>query len=655
MKNLTVKEKLKLLVAEDGFSTRDLGGKVRKITVADGPSGLRTESEEYKTGEPAFCYPSAHVLANSWDTEAVKAVGRALASDCIDKGVDILLAPGINIKRNPLCGRNFEYFSEDPFLAGELAAEYVNGLQSLGVGACVKHFCANNREQDRLFKSSELDKRTLREIYAKAFEIVIKKSRPFSIMCSYNPVNGINAAENEWLLRGVLRNELGFDGVIVSDWEAVHDRSDALKASLDIEFPHRDFSDETLLSDYESGKITEKDADESLNRIFALLDKIENAEKLKTPLPAEERRRIALSAAEKGMVLLKNGDGLLPIKKRRISVFGEMSKIPVTSGGGAAMVNVKNEILPLADELKKLLPDAEINYLPLVWHHSSVITPARVTTMNLKGATDMAYDSDVAVIVAGNSAIDETECYDRETLRLSRAEEEAICALAEANPNTVVVLEAGSAVDVSAFADKVKAILFAGYAGETVNEAVAKILVGKVNPSGRLSETFPLKTEDIYAYNHCGNAFAERYSEGVMVGYRDYCTNKTPVAFPFGFGLSYSEFGYSDFKLEKLGNADYELSFTVKNLSDIYGGEVLQLYVKNFDMSVTRPEKELRRFGKVYLNGGEEKRVSFRLGEDCFSYFNECLNAWTLDKGRCEIQVAKDCLTPIYSEKVRIL
>lgn len=655
MKKLSVKEKLELLVSQDAFSTRDFDGKIRKITVADGPSGLRTESKEYPAGEPSFCYPSAHVLANTWDYDTVRLVGKALASDCIEKGVDILLAPGINIKRNPLCGRNFEYFSEDPYLAGELASEYVKGLQSLGVGACVKHFCANNRERDRLHKSSELDKRTLREIYAKAFETVIKKSRPYAIMCSYNPVNGINAAENEWLLRGVLRKELGFDGVVFSDWESVHDRSAALKASLDIEFPHSDASDEKLKNDYENGVITEKEADESVNRILALIDKIESSKKIRQPISVKERRKIALSAAEKGMVLLKNEGGLLPLKKRKIAVFGEMSRFPATCGGGAAMVNVKSEILPLDEELKKLMPSAEIEYRPLVWHHSSVINPAKVTTMNVKGCMDAAYDSDVAVIVVGNSAIDETECYDRETLSLSRAEESAIIAIAEANPNAVVIIEAGSAVDISAFADKVKSVLFAGFAGETVNEAIANILAGKVNPSGRLSETFPLKKEDVYAYNNVGNAFAERYSEGVLVGYRDYCTNKTSVAFPFGFGLSYSEFGYSDFKLDKFGNADYEVSFNVKNLSETDGEEVLQIYVKNFDMSVGRPEKELRRFGKVYLKSGEEKRVSFRLGEDCFSYFNECLNSWTLDKGRCEIQVAKDCLTAVFSAKVTIL
>ncbi len=654
MKELTVDEQLKLLVLKGTFNTHDLDGKCPEIVMSDGPCGIRKGLVEESENGKLHCYPSPHVLANSWDREIVYKVGEAIASDCIDNEIDIILGPGINIKRTPLCGRNFEYYSEDPYLTGELATEYIKGCQDRGIGTSLKHFCANNREFDRVNQTSEVDLRTLREIYTKAFEIVIQKVQPFTIMGSYNAVNGINASENEWLLRGILREELHYDGVIISDWGAVRNRAEALKASLDIMCAYEERGITELKEGLKNGVISEKDVLDSVRRIENLQELITQGKKRRKALSEEERYRVALEGAEKGCVLLKNEGNILPIKGKKIALLGELVQKPDYVGGGAAEVLFEKPFKGVDEYIKELAPDAEVEYKCLYSHTNCTMRIAGIRVMNLKGAMALAYDSDVTVLFVGDSINQETESFDRASMRLDERLETVILNIAERTDKLVVVVEAGSAIDMSAWVDKVQAIVYTGFAGEAINEAVANILMGKVNPSGRLSETFPLCIEDTPIGKGCTNAYVDRYKEGVMVGYRHYVTNNIPVLFPFGYGLSYAEFTYDNFSVEKTGARSYTISFDVQNVSEVDGAEVCQLYVDNIDMQVERPNRELRRFTKINLKASEKKRVTFEVGEDCFAYFNVCYNRWHTDKGRYELLIAKDVNTPIFCERIKV-
>lgn len=655
MKELTIKEKMRLLVADTYWSTNTANGKLPEISVTDGPCGVRSSGDLHDIRKDptkqAICYPSPHVVANSWDSEVANDTGRAIASDCIERDKDIILAPGVNIKRTPLCGRNFEYYSEDPYLAGTLAAEFIKGCQGMGVGTSLKHFCANNREYDRLYQSSEVDLRTLREIYTRAFEIVLQEVSPYTVMCSYNAVNGVNMSENEWALKGILREKLGYDGVIISDWESVHNRADALHASLDIMFPFEQRGVDDLEKAYAEGKITDEQIEESAVRILSLVEQVEKDRKTRKAMPLEEREKIALDGARKGIVLLKN-DGVLPLKAQKIACLG--NETTCVGGGAAQTVLRTDKIDSIAVELKKRMPESEINGYWLYTHGSCHVTPAHVRVMNLRRAYDLAYEADVTVLTVGDSDIIETESYDRTTLKLPDVLENLILKIAEQAKKLVVVLETGSAVDVSAWIDKAHAVLYTGFAGEQMNAAAADILSGKVCPSGRLSETFPICVEDTPTGLERGDGYSERYGEGVLVGYRWYDTKKIPVQFPFGFGLSYAKFEYSDFAVEKKDGLVYEISFSVKNVSDVEGGEVAQFYVKNVDKCVERPEKELRRYQKVYLKAGEKKRITFTTDKDCFAYFNVCYNAWTVEKGHYELLVCRDANTVEFSEKIKL-
>lgn len=654
-KNLTLDEKLKLLVLEKDFSSNSLDGKISTFTMSDGPNGLRMGLVEETKGGKIHCYPALHVLANTWSRDCSKLVGRALASDCIDYDIDIILAPGINIKRTPLCGRNFEYYSEDPFLTGELASEYVIGCQEKGVGTSLKHFCCNNREYDRLHQTSEVDLRTLRELYTKAFEIVISKAKPCTIMCSYNPVNGINVAENEWLLNGILRGELHYEGVIVSDWGAVHERAESLKAGLDIMCPYASSAMEQLEEGLKNGLISEKNVDESVERIENLMNFLETNKDKRTPISHEERYNISLKCAEEGCVLLKNQNNLLPIREaKKIVVVGELSENPDYTGGGSAEVILKNRFKSLHQILQEKRPDIEIAYGRLYSHYNCTQRIAGVSINNIQNVLDLAYDSDVTIMLVGDSMNDETESIDRASIRLDERMEHLISCVAQRTERLIVVVEAGSSIDMSPWIDKAQAVVYTGFAGEALNEALANILLGEANPSGRLSETFPLCLEDTPTGKDFGTPFADRYKEGVLVGYRHYLTKNIPVLFPFGYGLSYSNIEYSNFSCEQLGNAKFLVSFSVTNNSEISAKEVCQLYVDNIDMKVERPKRELRRFTKVDLAPHETKTVEFELDDDCFAYFNVCYNDWWVDKGRYEIVVAKNAATPIFTKKIML-
>lgn len=642
-----MEEKLRLLTAKDGFTTDDLDGKLPSVTASDGPCGLRIESESFPKGEPSLCYPAPQVIANSWDGATAKSIGEAIARDCIEKGVDMLLAPGVNIKRTPLCGRNFEYFSEDPYLSGKLAAAYVAGVQSQGVGASVKHFCANNREWDRCFQSSELDERTLMELYAKPFEIVVRESMPWTVMCAYNPVNGVYASENGYILKNILREKLGFEGAIISDWGAVHDRGRALNATLDIEFPFQPTSFENLKEGLIVGKITEQQVDESVERILSLLDKKRQAQKLREKhlgqetetLTIAERRKAALNGAREGIVLLKN-EGVLPLKDgERITVLGSLSESPSVTGGGSARVIPSQSPHSLRETLKELLPNSTISYCGGYVYASSILPIAMPWVSGQREAAELAYFSDIAIVVIGTNQLIETECYDRSSLRLPPELESLVLAVAEENENTVVIVEAGSAVDMTPWIEKVKAVIYTGFAGECMNEALAEILTGKICPSGKLSETFPLCLEDTPTKGERGNGFAERYAEGIFVGYRWYDEQKKEVLFPFGHGLSYTRFEYTELKVKPIDEDDLEVTFFLENIGGCRGKEAIQLYVRQRHSPVVRPPKELKGFEKIDLEKGEKRLVSFRLGRESFAVWSTVHGGWHIFGGEFEILV----------------
>jgi len=652
---LSLEEKLNLLTLKDWHTSYGANGKLPEIILYDGPCGVRRSLVEDSKDRTVHCYPAPHVVANSWDKEVAYNVGRAIASDCIDNKIDVNLSPGINIKRTPVCGRNFEYYSEDPYLTAELAGQQIRGCQEMGVASCLKHFCCNNREWDRLSQTSEVDLRTLREIYTKASELIIKKNKPQTVMCSYNPINGINCAENAYILDEILRKQLGFDGVVLSDWDAVHDPGKALKATLDIVCTFETNTVTMRKESLEKGVISEVDIDAAVERIVSLCEFVNESRKTRKSLTIEERENIAVDGARKGAVLLKNQGGILPIPDgKKIALFGDACNKPYYTGGGSGGTRLSEKVKGLHECLEEIRKDCVCYEHRLTGNVGMLLATSGVRTTYIKNAMDKAYDSDYAILVVGNSENDESESFDRTSIKLDARIEQVILSLAKMTDKLVVVLETGSAVDVSNWIDKVNAVIFAGFGGECVNQALAEILLGKTNPSGRLSETFPKSIDDTYCGAMTDNPMVDRYSEGVLVGYRYYCTKNVLVEYPFGYGLSYSKFEYSEFSCEKLDNFKYKVKVKITNSSDLDGAEVVQLYVRNVDMKVERPEKELRRFEKIYLKARESKVVELLVDKDCFEYFNVCYNSWHVDEGRYEILICKNANDVVFSQRVMV-
>ena len=619
--------------------------------VSDGPVGLRTEreTEDGKTETiPAVGYPSVQLLANTWSTACAALMGECLADDSLERGVDILLAPGVNIKRHPLNGRNFEYFSEDPYLAGTLAGEYIAGLQRKGVGACLKHFCCNNLEYDRLHQTSDVDERTLREIYYVPFEIACG-SRPVSVMCSYNRINGTYGAEYK---KGfdVLRNEFGFDGAIFSDWEAVRDRTASAKAGLDIEMPFSEKNYEKLCADYRAGKLSDEELDACTERVLGLIARCKEMRRGKRVQRTEKERRDAVKQiAAEGMVLLKN-DGVLPLKGgSSVMVGGCFAKpdtVDMQRGGGSACVEWLDTAFDLPAQLVR-------RGYRTAYEGAFRYDGVNSNVQNARTALELAAACDAAVVCVGTGGAFEYEAGDRQTLRLPDVQERAILEIARQCEKTVVVVFAGGAVDMSAWADKVQAILFAGFSGMGGDEVIADILTGKINPSGKLSETFPLSLADVPAANVYRCAGVTRYAEGLDVGYRYFDTYDMPVLYPFGYGLSYSEFTYGGLRLKADGMA-LEVSFEVGNASERDGKEVSQVYVRECAPLVYRPKKELKAFAKTEVCAGGTERVTLRLKERAFSHWSVSKDRWEVTDGIYEIMVGASVADIRLRAKVRI-
>ncbi len=644
IKKLTAEQKVKLVMGADFWTNYDLDGAIYKFVVSDGPIGLRKPLDRATTEQhdciKSVAYPSFQILSQTWDTELAYKLGYSLGNDCIEQKVDILLAPGVNIKRLPTCGRNFEYLSEDPYVAGTFAREYIKGVQAKHVGTALKHYCANNCEKSRHWISSEVDERTLREIYIRPFEIALE-AKPWTVMSSYNLVNGVRMSEHEKLY-GVLRNTFGFDGLIMSDWEAVKDSEASLNAGLNWEMPYNEEHQKEMLA--RADKLNPEKLDEGARRVIDLAEKCEKESKLrKLDMTLEERRAVALKIEEEGIVLLKN-EGVLPLKGGKTVVTGAAAW-HYYYGGGSSNVFPEREFEPLETALKNEGVDA--SYFESVWD----VVGHQSNLSNLKGAVRAAAEADYTVLCVGEPNTCEFESVDRQQIKLSKEEELAIHSFANACDKLIVVVYAGAAIDMSDWIDEVDAVVWAGYGGEFVNKAVAEVLTGKVNPCGKLTETFPLALEDVPAENSYSDDAVMLYSEGLNVGYRYFDTFGVPVLFPFGYGLSYSEFKYSDFTVEKAGDK-VNIGFDIENLSDVDGKEIAQIYVREVTKEVYRPNKELKAFKKVFVKAHKKVRVEITLGKDAFAYYSVARDKWTVHGGVYEICIGASVDDIRLSEKL---
>ena len=628
--DLSFEEKARLLTGGSDMQTFSMEEKnISSLSFADGPHGIRREENANCTHFPNLCN-----LGSSWNTDTAYLMGQALAKDCIHHNVDMLLGPGINIKRHILCGRNFEYLSEDPVLAGELASGYVNGLQELGVKACVKHFAANNQEVDRACVSVEIDERTLREIYLKAFEMVVKKANPASVMCAYNKLNGILCSENRYLLNDVLRDEWNYDGMVVSDWCAVHDISRAVRAGLDLQMPKNAKIVEQLQAGVESGKIDVQTIDKAVLRMLKFTAK---TEKQQISYDRDEQHEIARKVAADGMVLLKNDHAVLPItakKYKKVAVIGEYAVSPLISGFGSAEVHQQKEFTdsPL-EELKKRLPDVEFKYFEI--YKKSEHPREMMWPMSGKLRGDVS-DCDLVLFFAGSMQSEDTEFFDRQSATLDPNINFFIDTIKRTNKPVAVVLQNGGALILDKWASKVDSILEMWLAGESAGGAVADILCGNVNPSGKLSETFPKKMRGDLDYP--GDGYKVEYKERFAVGYRYYDQHTDEILFPFGHGLSYSDFEYSNLSL----NTDEDgvtIEFDLKNIGEVEGAEVVQLYVGDPISTVVKPLKELKKFKKINLEAGQTEHVCLTLDYSEIAYFNAALREFVVENGKYEIYV----------------
>jgi beta-glucosidase len=647
---LTLEEKASLCLGSDFWHTTPverLG--IPAIMVSDGPHGLRKQPDNgdhvgISGSVPATCFPTACALASSWDPQLTRRVGEALGREARAQGVAVVLGPGINIKRSPLCGRNFEYFSEDPLLSGVLGAAMIDGVQRQGVGTSLKHYAANNQETDRLRVSAEVDERTLREIYLAGFERAVTQARPWTVMCSYNKVNGVYASEHAWLLTTVLRGEWGFDGLVVSDWGAVHDRVAALAAGLDLEMPpNRGVSDAAIVTAVRTGQLDEHVLDTAVARVLGLVDRATANPEPPAVLDADAHHALARAAATECAVLLKNQDRLLPLRLAagdRIAVIGEFARTPRYQGAGSSQVNPTRVDVAL-EELRAGVPDGvEVAFAA----GYGIDTTDRDEELAAE-AVALASRAEVVVAFLGLPAADESEGFDRTHLNLPASQTALLPRLADANPNLAVVLANGSAVRLADWEQHAKAVLECWLSGQAAGGAAADLLLGTANPSGRLAETLPLRLEDTPSYlNFPGELGHVRYGEGVFVGYRGYDALDRQVSHPFGHGLSYTSFGYANLTTNLTGRHQdgdlvVEVACQVTNTGERRGKEVVQLYVGDPEASVARPVRELKAFAKVDLDPGQTTVVEFALTARDLSYWSTSLNDWVLEAGEFELAV----------------
>lgn len=627
-KGLTLREKADFLTGKDFWQTRELPSEgVPAMFLSDGPHGIRKQAAAadhlgLNASIPATCFPTAATMANSWNEELGEEMGEALGEEAASMNVNVLLGPGTCMKRNPRCGRNFEYFSEDPYLAGKMAAAYIRGIQKNGTAACVKHFAANNQEERRMITDSVTDERTLREIYLTAFEIAVKEGGTKAIMSSYNRVNGTYSDENKHLIRDILRGEWGFDGVVISDWAGTNNKVKSTEAGSDLEMPSCRYGADDIVKAVESGELDIKYVDESVERIKKLALSASAGEKGK-PFDVDGHNALAERCAEESIVLLKN-NGVLPLgKETTVALIGDFAANPRYQGAGSSIVN--------PTKLANLSDTKELN---IIGCEKGFDRYGKDKPKLIKRAVRLAKKADVAVLCLGLDEVTEAEGLDRENILIPENQRELFRYVKLFAKKTVVVLSCGSAVE-TGWCRSADGIVYACLAGQAGANAVAGVLSGRVNPSGKLSETFPVKYGDCPTANFFpGGPMTVEYREGLFVGYRYFGTANVKTAYPFGFGLSYTTFEYENLSFDEKG-----VSFTVKNTGDRDGKEIAQLYIGKKDGKVFRPAKELKGFKKVFVKAGESVKVSIPFDDKTFRYFDVNTNKWETEGGAYEVYI----------------
>jgi beta-glucosidase len=632
VEQLSLEERAALVSGKDFWFTAPVDG-VPAMMMTDGPSGLRKQVD---TGDSlginksvdAVCFPASALTASSFNDDLLYQLGEHLGVAANAENIGVLLGPGVNIKRSPLAGRNFEYFSEDSLLAGRMGTAYVKGVQSKGVGVSVKHFAANNREDQRFTSSSNISERALREIYLAQFERIVKQAHPATIMCSYNRLNGTLNSQNQRLLTDILRNEWGFQGLVMSDWGAVADHIAAIKAGLDLEMPGKgQVSTDEIVAAVKSGDLQESTLNRSVLRVLKMAKRFAAENQPAVRYDKEEQHDFARKVADDGIVLLKNDQDLLPLKDQKLAIVGELAAKPRFEGGGSSHVNAHHVVSPLA-----AAPDQASYY------QGYTLSDDQVDDNLTQEAIAGAQNSDVVVFFAGFPEEMETEGFDKTSLALPKNQNQLLEELLKVNSHVVVVLQNGSVAELP-WADQVPAIVETYLAGEPVGEATWDILLGRVNPSGKLAESFPIRLEDNPTYGTFGkNHDEENYYEGIFVGYRYYDLHAIPVRFPFGHGLSYTTFAYRDLAIKE-GADSVTVSFKIKNTGKRAGKEVPQVYVGNHASRVETPVRELRQFTKVELAPGEEETITLDLPRRAFSWYNAKAKRWEADNGEYVIEV----------------
>lgn len=640
LNNLTLGEKASLCSGAARMKTVSIDRlNIPKMIVSDGPHGIRVDPERSEEGEITTCFPTASTLGSAWNTDLIEEIGAALGKECQYSGIHVLLAPGVNMKRSPLCGRNFEYYSEDPYLSGRMGAAFVEGVQGQGVGTSLKHYAANNQEYQRMRISAEINERTLREIYLPAFEHVVKEAEPWTVMCAYNKINGTYASEHPYLLTEILREEWDFDGFVVTDWGAINDRVEGLKAGLDLEMPGPSpYNDTKIKEAVKSEELDEEVLDEAVKRILKIVFKAKEKENPDVEVDAEEHHALAQKVVSEGSVLLKNEDEILPLNEKNldsISVIGKTAEEPRFQGGGSSEVDPEELEIPI-EKIEEKAEDTTVRF-------ARGYEEEEIEESLIDEATEKAEASDVSILFLSVPRRIESEGFDRPRMKLPENQIKLLKEVSKVQPNTVVVLNNGSAVEMDSWIDNASALLEAWLPGEAGGGAIADILFGDVNPSGKLQETFPKKLEDNPSYlNFPGEKGKVRYGEGQFIGYRYYDKKEIEPKFPFGFGLSYTEFEYHKAKLDKEHMKDTEelnVSIEVKNTGDVEGKEIIQLYVKEKDSELVRPEKELKGFAKVKLDSGKSKTVNLTLEKRDFAHYDPEVGDWLVGTGEYDILI----------------
>ena len=642
---MTLKEKASLCSGKDFWhlkSIERLG--LPEIMVCDGPHGLRKQNAENKkvgigNSYPATCFPTAVTTACSWDRDLIYKMGQALAEECLQHGVSVLLGPGVNMKRSPLCGRNFEYFSEDPELAGEMGAAFIAGVQSKGIGTSLKHFAGNSQEMKRMTSNSIIDERALREIYLRAFEKAVKKSQPWTVMNAYNLLNGTYCSENDWLQNKVLRDEWGFKGAVVSDWGAVNDRVAGLNAGNDLEMPSSGgVNDAKIVEAVKCGVIDETTLDERVDKLIDIILKGAANKKPGYKFDVKAHNLLSRQIAEQSMVLLKNDGNILPLKRvegEYVAVIGAFADNPRYQGAGSSIINPT-----MIDSGRRAFNNSPISVKFADGYDRS--GKRKNEDAYITEACNLAKNASKAVVFIGLTDDYESEGFDRSTMKLPDGHNRLVEAVSRVNDNVIVVLEGGSPVEMP-WADDVKAILNAYLGGQSVAPAIVDVLTGKANPCGKLAETYPVCLKDTpTSFRYPDSKEDVQYRESIFIGYRYYDKVERNVRFPFGFGLSYTSFEYSDIKLKKKNLTKGEgakVTFTIKNTGDVAGSEIAQVYVAKPESKIFRAPKELKGFVKIHLDPGEEKKVSVELDDRAFAFWNTATEDWCVESGEYKILV----------------